>query len=41
MEIRFHSPYRHGFVGLMTEILTFIAFIIAVGLLAVVASWAA
>lgn len=41
MEIRFHNPYRHAVLGLLTEIVTFVVFAAAAALLALVASWMA
>ena len=41
MEIRFHNPYRHAVLGLLTEIVTFVVFIAVVALLALAASWIA
>lgn len=41
MELRFHSPYRGWVTGLLTELGVFFGFLIAMALLALVASWIA
>ena len=39
MEIRFHSPYRHAFSGLVTELVSFALFTLVVAGLALLAAW--
>lgn len=40
MELRYHSPYRRWVLGLLTELATFVAFVAAAALIALLASWA-
>jgi hypothetical protein len=41
MEIRFHNPYRHAVLGLLTEIAVFVAFLAFSIALALLFAWAA
>jgi hypothetical protein len=41
VELRFHSPYRHWLVGLLTEVVLFLGFIALAALLALAAAWIA
>lgn len=41
MEIRFHNPYRHAVAGLLTEFLTFTAFMLVTVGLALLFAWMA
>jgi len=41
LEIRFHSPYRHAFVGLLAELGAIILVVALVSAIALAASWIA